>query len=424
MGFARYGSIAAAVVSVLFAISGVPSSATPETVVAAEPVRPEQDAFYRPPADLVASRQPGEILAERPIEIANRLGTLPAAAAWQLSYRSNDSADRPIAAVATVLAPRTGTGKLVSLHPAEDSTGQYCAPSYMVRRPPQAGLLDGQLDPLLGAQALLAQGWTVVVPDHQGPDSAFAHGPLAARIALDGIRAAENFAPLGLPGAATEVAMWGYSGGSIPTVHGAELRAEYAPEVNLVGVVSGGTDVDLEVLAREANRGPGAGLVAAIIIGLAREEPALETFLRENATPRGQRLLAAKDRICALKHAAIEPFLDIDSLVRGGLLQAPVLREVFERTRMGKSVPDAPVLFYHAAADWLVPIGPADALVAAYCQDPAARITYLRDHASEHLTLNTLAQHQVVAWLRDRFAGIPVENGCTTRNIGSIALMR
>ncbi|WP_157128735.1 lipase family protein [Nocardia amamiensis] len=390
----------------------------------AEPVPPEQDAFYRPPADSVVSKRPGEILAARPIEIANQLGASLDAEVWQVSYRSNNSADQPIAAVATLLKPRAATGKLVSLHPAEDSTGLFCAPSYTMRRSVQAGLLDGQLDPLRGAAALLAQGWSIVVPDHQGPNAAFAHGPLAARIALDGIRAAQRFGPLGLPGADTEVAMWGYSGGSIPTLHGAELRAAYAPELNLVGVVSGGTDVDLEIISREADKGPGAGLVAAAIIGLAREEPALDAFLRANATPRGRELLAAKDRMCVLQHAMTDPFLDIDSLVRGGLLHTPIMRDVFARTRMGKSVPDAPVYLYHATADWLVPIGPADALAAAYCQDPAARVTYLRDHLSEHLTLNTLAEHSVVAWLRDRFAGIAAESGCTTANVASMALGR
>ncbi|MFF7942839.1 lipase family protein [Nocardia gamkensis] len=423
MVFARWCVLAGTAFSMLLALPVAPSAAEPELpVVVVAP--PEQDPFYRPSAELVASKRPGEILAARPVTIANQLDGALDAEAWQVSYRSGDSADQPIAAVATLLKPSAGNGKLVSLHAAEDSTGLFCAPSYTVRRSAQAGLLDGQIDPLRGAPALLAQGWTVVVPDHQGPNSAFAHGPLAARIALDGIRAAERFGPLHLPGAATEVAMWGYSGGSIPTLHGAELRSAYAPEVNLVGVVSGGTDVDLEVLSREANKGPGAGLVAAAIIGLAREEPELNAYLWANATPRGRQLLTAKDRGCVLHQAALEPFLDVDSLVRGGILHTPVLRAVFDRTRMGKSVPDSPVLLYHATADWLVPIGPADALASTYCRDPAARVTYIRDHASEHLTLNTLAENRVIAWLRDRFAGVPVQDNCTVTDMGSIALGR
>ncbi|MEU2039701.1 lipase family protein [Nocardia niwae] len=423
MVFARCCVVVATVFSVLLTTPGGLSAAEPEIPVTAEPMPPEQDPFYRPPAELVASKRPGEILAARPVTIANQPAG-PAAEAWQISYRSADSADQPIAAVATLLKPAAPTGKLVSLHAAEDSTGLFCAPSYTVRRSMEAGLLDGQIDPLRSAPALLAQGWTVVVPDHQGPNAAFAHGPLAARIALDGIRAAERFDPLGLTGADTEVAMWGYSGGSIPTLHGAELRSAYAPEVNLVGVVSGGTDVDLEVLSHAANRGPGAGLVAAAIIGLAREEPELDAYLRANATPRGRQVLAAKERSCVLHQAATEPFLDIDSLVHGGILHTSVLRAVFDRTRMGKSVPDAPVFLYHATADWLVPIGPADALASAYCRDPAARVTYIRDHSSEHLTLNTLAENSVIAWLRDRFAGIPAGNGCAVTDVGSIALGR
>lgn len=422
MVLARCCVVVATALSVLL-MPCAPARADPEIPAVGEPLPPEQDPFYRPPAELVAAKRPGEILAARPVAIANQLTALDAEA-WQLSYRSGDSADQPLAAVATLLKPAASNGRLVSLHAAEDSTGLFCAPSYTVRRPVQAGLLDGQIDPLRSAPALLAQGWTVVVPDHQGPNAAFAHGPLAARIALDGIRAAERFGPLQLPGADTEVAMWGYSGGSIPTLHGAELRSAYAPELNVVGVVSGGTDVDLEVLSREANRGPGAGLVAAAVIGLAREEPELDAYLRANATPRGRQLLAGKDRSCVLHQAVTEPFLDIDSLVQGGLLHTPVLRAVFDRTRMGKSIPDAPVFLYHATADWLVPIGPADALASAYCRDPSARVTYIRDHSSEHLTLDTLAESSVIAWLRERFAGVPVQNHCTTTDVGSIALGR
>ncbi|MFD8248880.1 lipase family protein [Nocardia sp. NPDC059691] len=424
MVFARWCAVVGTALSVLLAIPGPPSQAEPQLPAVADPAPPEQDPFYRPTAELVGAQRPGGILAARPVTIANQAPGALDAEAWQISYRSNNSADQPIAAVATLLKPPAANGKLVSLHAAEDSTGLFCAPSYTVRRSMGAGLLDGQIDPLRSAAALLAQGWTVVVPDHQGPNSAFAHGPLAARIALDGIRAAERFGPLGLPGPDTEVAMWGYSGGSVPTLHGAESRSSYAPEVNLVGVVSGGTDVDLEALSLAANKGPGAGLVAAAIIGLAREEPELDAYLRANATPPGRLLLDAKDSGCVLYQAATEPFLDIDSLVQGGLLHTPVLRAVFDRTRMGKSVPDAPVFLYHATADWLVPIGPADALAAAYCRDPAARVTYIRDHASEHLTLNTLAEQSVVAWLRDRFAGIPVANGCAVTDMGSIALGR
>ncbi|MFJ2665246.1 lipase family protein [Nocardia fluminea] len=62
--------------------------------------------------------------------------------------------------------------------------------------------------------------------------AAYAVGPLGGRITLDGIRAAQNFDQAGLSGASTRTAMWGYSGGAIPTANAAELQPEYAPELN------------------------------------------------------------------------------------------------------------------------------------------------------------------------------------------------
>ena len=62
----------------------------------------------------------------------------------------------------------------------------------------------------------LGQGWAVALPDHQGPNMAYAAGPLGARITLDGIRAAKRFAPIGV-GDDSPVGLYGYSGGAIVT---------------------------------------------------------------------------------------------------------------------------------------------------------------------------------------------------------------
>ncbi|MGK8520195.1 hypothetical protein ACRS6B_00850 [Nocardia asteroides] len=91
------------------ALPGVPSVAEPESRL--EPIPPELDPCYRPPTDLVVAQRPGGILAARPGTIANQLAAPLDAQAWQVSYRSNDSADRPIAAVATLLKLRAGNGK-------------------------------------------------------------------------------------------------------------------------------------------------------------------------------------------------------------------------------------------------------------------------------------------------------------------------
>ncbi|MBF6224357.1 hypothetical protein IU470_04415 [Nocardia abscessus] len=62
---------------------------------------------------------------------------------------------------------------------------------------------------------------------------------------------------------------------------------------------------------------------------------------------------------------------------------------------------------------WLIPVGPVDELVATYGQDPGARVEYIRDHFSEHLTLDPIGAPRAMLWSKDHFAGIPVAEGVT-----------
>lgn len=55
-------------------------------------------------------------------------------------------------------------------------------------------------------QAALAQGWTVTVPDYQGPNSAFIAGQLEGRAVLDGIRATLKYPNLNLNN--PKIAVW------------------------------------------------------------------------------------------------------------------------------------------------------------------------------------------------------------------------
>ncbi|MFX0576494.1 lipase family protein [Nocardia nepalensis] len=134
-------------------------------------------------------------------------------------------------------------------------------------------------------QAILQLGHAVVVPDHQGPNSAYAVGLLGGRITLDAIRAAENFDQAGLSGADTRTALWGYSGGAIPTAHAAELQPEYAPELNLVGSATGGLLADIRAAVDYNNAtSTFGGAVLGGLFGVARDTPA--TSSPNTASPR------------------------------------------------------------------------------------------------------------------------------------------
>lgn len=395
------------------------------------PKIPEFDAeFYSPAPDRVAAVEPGEIIAARPVAVAN-VGVVPVNVdAWQLSYRSNNSRGEAIPAVATVLKPRGDAASprpLLSYQVAEDSLGHYCASSYVLQQGsipwPITGAVTGGAQ-FLEIQAALAQGWAVVVPDHQGPNSSFAAGPLAGRTTLDGIRAAENFEPMGLDGRGTPVGMLGYSGGSIATGHAAELRQSYAPDLNIVGAAEGGIAADLGALVDNANNALGSGIVASGIIGVSREDPEMAAFVDRHINPLGRALFAAKDNLCVAWNSAIAPFSNLKGLfdTAGDPLLEPEAQRVLARLRMGQTVPDVPMFMFQSNPDWLVPVGPVNRLVDTYCADPSANVEYVRDHFSEHLTLDVIGLPRALLWLRDRFAGVPPTPGCSTTDVGSMAL--
>ncbi|WP_278265884.1 lipase family protein [Nocardia sp. AG03] len=427
---ARWLALVTGVIAVSSAVVAGPAPAEPTGIAPAPviPLPPELDpGFYLPPADVVAATAPGQIIAARQVTVAD-FGLLPIDVdAWQVSYRSNNSRDEAIPAVATLIKPR-GTAveprKLLSVQLAEDSTAGYCAPSYALQHlsvAPVAGQIVVPAE-FLFAQAALAQGWAVVVPDHQGPNSAYAAGPLAGRITLDGIRAATHFAPLEA-GPDARVGLYGYSGGSIATGHAAELHASYAPELNIVGAAEGGVGADLGAALRMANNQATSGLVFAAVLGLTREYPDFAAYLDQRLDPVGKGLSAIKSPLCVQYQSALLPFLNMIGMISSDgdpLDDAPVAAMLAD-TKMGRTVPDIPMFLWHSAWDEILPLSATDTLVDTYCRDPNTSLSYTRDHASEHIVAEVVGGPSALLWLRERLDGIPAAPGCTISDAATMA---
>ncbi len=403
------------------------AGSVPVQSAAAVPLPPELDpGFYRPAPDLVAAREPGELIAARQVNVAT-LGLVPLNVdAWQLSFRSNNSRDEPIAAVATVLKPRgSAPDKVLALQGAEDSLAGYCAPSYALQQWSVAALAGQIVVPaeFIIAQGALAQGWGMVIPDHQGPDEAFAAGPLAGRITLDSIRAARNFGQMRIT-ADARIAMFGYSGGAIATGHAAELKQTYAPELNIVGAAEGGVPADLGAIVDVGNNQLWSGMIMSAILGLGREYPEFGDLLDRDLDPLGQGLAQVKNKLCVQYNTMIFPFLNMKGMLRvpGDPMQHPVVRDVVDKTRMGKSVPDMPMFIWQANPDELIPVGPVNTLVDTYCQSPDAQVRYTREHLGEHITTQLSGVATAMLWVRDRLDGVPAEAGCSTRDDRLMAL--
>ncbi|GAB2532831.1 hypothetical protein GCM10027167_42170 [Nocardia heshunensis] len=198
--------------------------------------------------------------------------------AWQVRYVSQNTQGGAWTTVATVLRPvaRVEPPVLLAYDAIIDALAPQCFPSAQLQAGISAQTTSGvmEFDMLYLARAL-ERGWTVVVPDYLGPDGEFAAGYVEGRDTLDAIRAAENFAPAGLSGSATPVAIFGYSGGARGSEFAAELAAAYAPELNLRGVAAGGVTVDISSTARAIDGTFSGPIAAAAALGIGRAYPEL-----------------------------------------------------------------------------------------------------------------------------------------------------
>lgn len=195
-------------------VSGIPFPAPAPLQVTLDDILPTpitDDPFFDPPADLGA-HPAGTVLRERPAQMRALPASVVPHTAQQFMVRSTDSAGRPTPVTATLVLPRTpwpdGPRPVVVYNMAIDSLGARCTPGYRMVH----DAVDIDVPPML--PILLARGWAVLVPDHQGPHMAYAAGRIAGHAVLDSVRGLRAVAP---ELAAAPLAMTGYSGGAIAT---------------------------------------------------------------------------------------------------------------------------------------------------------------------------------------------------------------
>ncbi|MBF6171611.1 lipase family protein [Nocardia blacklockiae] len=377
--------------------------------VRAEVPFPDDDPFYAAPADLAAQVN-GAVLGSRPISLLD----LPIpVSAWQLRYRTTDSAERPQLNVATVIVspmPWPGPRPLLSYQVPEDSLGTRCAPSFALRGGRDAGVVNTMLDVPFLIEAL-RRGWAVVIGDYEGPESRFFDGPTAGRAVLDGIRAARSFPPAGV--GASPVGAWGYSGGAFAALWAAQLRARYAPDVRFAGISSGGVPADIPAIAQRVDGGVQAGLALLILIALARNDPG--SGLAELLNDRGRALLAENATACGSdlvpKYAGahVDDFSTVPNL-----LAHPVFRAAAAPHELGSPAPDTPLYLYHGDTDDVIPAAGFTDLVAGYCAR-GATLTAVHSPFPTHNGAAIGEAAGAMNYLSERFAGVPPAPGCAVR---------
>lgn len=356
---------------------------------------PDQDPWYDDPPNL-AKLKPGTVIRSRVVQ--TRLAGIPVPVfTKQLLYRSNNVHMQPIATATTVIIPGipwVGSPRsVISYQEAIDSTDSSCNPSHTLQA--------GTFKEIAEFQYWLEQGFAINVPDFDGKFNTWLTKDEGYMV-LDSLRAMKSDKSLGLNDSA--IALFGYSGGASGTVHAAELRKSYAPDVAVKAAAFGGLPADLRALSRwAATREPGVtGIVSfGMWLGVAalhREYPnAVDPKKLLNTD--GQRLAADFAHRCVYSGALSGMYRPISDYYAVGSkgLDEPAVQKVFDENNFGKTVPDMPLLWWHGIWDELIPTSQILPLVNSYWSR-GANLRYYTLPVPEHVTAAIVGWVPAVAW--------------------------
>lgn len=387
----------------------VAGAATFAPVANAAPVYPSPlaDSFFMAP-DNLADAKPGDILKTRTVPAP--FGFV-ATDAVQLQFRSENSEGKPIAAITTILSPQNAPAgrPLLSYQHIINALGLACAPSTaMYTNDPKLAIRE-----MPGLNVAIQRGWSVAIPDHLGPSSAYGAAKLGGKITLDGIRAATHAPGLGL--ADSPIGIAGYSGGGMASAWAAALAASYAPELKVVGSAYGGVPMDIGKMADAlgVNAHPAFGLAMAAALGLEREYPdRIPVSDQLNATGRGLRdSLANACTNDLMVNGAGRSASQLSTST--SLIDSPATRTVMAENSLDKfdGVPNAPVYEWHSPTDVLIPVDAIDTTIARYCA-AGVKVRTAKVPSPDHLSAAVLGLPDALDFLDARFAGRDTPTNC------------
>jgi hypothetical protein len=312
----------------------------------------EGDEFYAVP-DPLPEGEPGVLVRYEPIEDHGL-----SAAAWRIMYLSEAIDGTPIAvtgsAVIPSASPDEGGRPILSFAHGSTGVADDCAFS-----PPSQTIGD--------FRTYVEAGYIVVLTDYEGLGTPGRHpilvGESEGRSVLDAARAARL---LPEAHAGNEVAISGLSQGGHAALWAGQLAQEWAPELDVIGVVPGEPVTGLDRLF-DTHRSPESvftGVTVQVVAGYAAAYANFESSLV--LTRGGEERLDIVDETCF--EGVVQHFAGDD---RDDIIQPP--GSVPEWTRLlvennpGQVHTDIPVLLLHSAADSIISPDVIDDLFARMC---------------------------------------------------------
>jgi alpha-beta hydrolase superfamily lysophospholipase len=364
-----------------------------------------QTPFYVPDRQELAG-SPGTIIRAEPMR-----GAPEGAAAYRVLYRSTGLHDEPIAVSGVVVipagaAPVGGRPIIAWAHPTTGVVPR-CAPS-------RALFVFQQMQ---GLRAMVKRGYVVTATDYPGLGTAGPHpylvGASEARAVLDAVRAARE-----MPGAGggRHFAAWGHSQGGQAVLFTGIIAANYAPELELVGVAAAAPATELATLMTEdlASNG-GRNLTAMTLWSWARVFSApMERVLKPQAIPVVNKL--AEECIesiydLVVRRRTARPLMQMFLSVPNPVDVEP-WRSLAAENTPGLLPRKMPIFLSQGTDDQLVRPDVTKDYMAKLCR-AGSRVSVVMLPSVDHGFIARDSANDAVNWMAGRFAGDAAPSDCS-----------
>ena len=361
------------------------------------------DAFYTAPATVPS--KPGKLLRAEPFTRAIPDG----ARAWRILYTTTRDDGVPAIASGLVVVPE-GVKSPPTIAWAHGTTGVdvSCAPT-LLEKPMTAGAMPNTTE-------ALQHGWAIVSTDYVGLGADAPHpylvGQPEARSVLDAVRASRQ-----LPDAefGDQVVVWGHSQGGGAALWTGGIAAEYAPELDIVGVAAMAPAANLPSMIAPLADGAAGTLVGPLVLAgySARyDDVRVQDYLLPEA-----RLLYDE----TIARCWSDPSFVV-SVLEAGVIDRPIWSQKPTEgplaAHLEANVPTRPI-----AAPLLIAQGLSDTLVLPEVQQEyvdrlcaaGQQVDYRTFEGKDHMSVvkdGSPLLGQLMDWTQDRLDGKPPENTC------------
>jgi pimeloyl-ACP methyl ester carboxylesterase len=384
------------------AVSTTTTAATEVTSPAPEGL----PAFYGAP-DPIPDAEPGTLLRSEEIPTTEIPGT-----AYRVMYASESLQGEPIVVTGVVAVPDAAApdGGFPVVAWAHGTTGiaDECAPS-----------LDGS-DSIPAVTELLTAGYVVTATDYEGLGTPGRHpyiaGDSEARGVLDSVRAAGQLHDVELSG---QYAVWGHSQGGHAAMFALDIADDYAPELDLVGVVAGAPPSQFDLLYSVLQASPFRYYLLMASAGLNAAYGDEAAPLDEVIAPEGLELVDVVDEGCDL--GALTEDLDFAALLGPDPATIPAWATLLAENDPGKFTEpsEAPLLIIHGGDDEQIPVAASALMFDQLCaigQDETRWVYPGQSHAG----VVEPSFVDMLGWIDRRFGGEPTPDATAPTGVPDV----